>query len=159
VPGDIDGADGEPGAVLFRRKAGDDGCGERDGNKRYGQHADRRSWQRDRQSFNGDRVAGPSVLVRHGAYVRVALGGVLGVPTADILVEGPRGVAAASHRLPGGSIARRSRTESVFAPAGSRRRCYRLRVSIIYTPRRNCDRPNSIRAVNLVDRLPDAALF
>ncbi len=25
VPGDIDGADGEPGAVLFRRKAGDDG--------------------------------------------------------------------------------------------------------------------------------------
>jgi hypothetical protein len=32
VPGDIYGADGEPGAVLFRRKAGDDGCGERDGN-------------------------------------------------------------------------------------------------------------------------------
>ena len=38
-------------------------------------------------SFNGERVAGPSVLVRHGAYVRVALEGALEVPAADILVR------------------------------------------------------------------------
>src|SRR5271166_487608 len=60
VPGRIDGADGEPGAILIRRKAGDDGCGERDGNKRDGQHmiAEPGTGFVNMPSLNAGRVSG-----------------------------------------------------------------------------------------------------